>query len=330
MTMTMVRVVRRVSVVALAAGFVVLLTMVGGCKLFRKRPPPLVLPTMPQPQALSGSPWEVCLPNGAVVELVGFAPSPSGGEEWWAPDGQPLAERPYDRPQSDPFGGRTWDNRKAIEMAFRTFMLADGLQGPATSVSMSENMGMGSVIPLDSNGESDWGIGIRAEGILFRADLETVDITIGTAAGEWTTIGRGTIGEDGVIRDFALDDGHGYLRLAIPRRDAPESTTVSAIMDFSLESAFSWRFVVVDKTGVVRPLEECGMDNVTEEGQPTRRLYDFGLSRSVRLRQDTASWWDQVEIRFEIRRFHYATFQNVSLVPGKPTDVRIITGVKGE
>jgi len=308
--------------VLLAVVFLAPLTTVSACKDSRKSATPATQPAVP---TWAGKPWDILLPNGTIVELIGFAQCPSDGQDWWTPDGRPLPERPYEKPKSPPFGDQTWENRKTIEMAYRTRLLGDDRRGPATMISMSENMGVGSATPVGINGLVDFSH--QATAILFRGDQETVDITISTAAGDWTTIGRGTIEGDGIVRNFAIDDGHGDLRLVAPPQGASTGTNVTAIMDFSLEDAASWQFVAVDKAGLTRKLDMCGMSNVTEEGQPSRRRYDLELSTRG---SDIAAWKDQVEIRFDIRKFHYVVFQNVSLVPGKITDVRIVTGVRGE
>ncbi|MHC4181121.1 MAG: M56 family metallopeptidase, partial [Planctomycetota bacterium] len=48
----------------------------------------------------AGQPLKARLADAVTVELVGVAEHPSGGRQWWNPDGTPLAEPPYDE-----FGG---------------------------------------------------------------------------------------------------------------------------------------------------------------------------------------------------------------------------------
>jgi hypothetical protein len=41
------------------------------------------------------SKWRANLPNGASVEFIGLCERPSGGKQWWGPDGSPLGYAPY-------------------------------------------------------------------------------------------------------------------------------------------------------------------------------------------------------------------------------------------
>lgn len=47
------------------------------------------------PESRPPSKWQVTLPSGARVELIGVCESPSGGKAWWNPDGNPLGYAPY-------------------------------------------------------------------------------------------------------------------------------------------------------------------------------------------------------------------------------------------
>ena len=53
------------------------------------------------------SKWQVKLPNGATLAFIGLCESPSGGKDWWGPDGRPLGYvphvnyEPYGRPRED-------------------------------------------------------------------------------------------------------------------------------------------------------------------------------------------------------------------------------------
>jgi len=274
-----------------------------------------------EPLTLTGSPWEVCLPNGAIVELIGLAESPSGGKDWWAPDGLPLAERPYDRPASDAFGGQTWESRKAVEVAFRT-RVPNPEQGSATMYSVSPNSGSGSVVPLDRRGEDLYSL--TAEAVLVPKDQETVTVRVGAAAGEWKTAVRGTLDSGGTMQNITRDEGYGFFQQIFPP-NAPPDSVISVLMDLSWDH-FNWQFIAVDASGKVHRLNGGNLTVVREEGKPPRRRVDFTVSPSDKI----GLWLRNAELRLDIRPFHYAEFQNVSLQPGKKTDVRIVTGIRGK
>jgi hypothetical protein len=48
-----------------------------------------------QQASTSTSKWRVNLPNGVTIEFIGVCENPSGGKQWWGPDGSPLGYRPY-------------------------------------------------------------------------------------------------------------------------------------------------------------------------------------------------------------------------------------------
>ncbi len=267
--------------------------------------------TEPAGVQLNGPPWEVRLPNGVVVELVGLADSPSTGKAWWQPDGRPLADRPYTL-QTAPFGSRTWDDLRAVELAYRV---------------RSSGRSEGGLIRLSAQGKggacvskSESGEAVSADAQLFQKDQETTDIRIGAASGPWKPIGSGVLDGNGAVQSFKLDDGYGVLEFTDPPHGAND-VVFSAIMDESWIN-LNWQFIVTDDTGKAHRLNEASSIDTWVKDRP-------GL-----MHRDFARWWRTdaklVTLRLEVQPIHYAEFQNVSLLPGKKTAVRVVTGICGE
>jgi len=263
---------------------------------------------------IDGPPWKVVLPNGASVELIGLAESPSAGKDWWGPDGRPLAERPY-FPQSDPFGGKTWKDRRALELCYRVNISGPGEN--ATFVSVAGNNGMGTVNPLNERREPNYSV--RAEAVLFPRSQKTTNVRIGAAAGPWKSIASGALDDNGAVQGFKLADGYGFLELKAPRKAA--NVVLSVVMDLSWDD-LSWRFMAQDKAGTAHRLHENTVRDIREEGQPLRRKCDLVL-------EDGTKVSDLATLRLEVRRYQYAEFQNVPLSP-EASKVMVVTGIRGE
>lgn len=261
---------------------------------------------------LKGPPWEVRLPNGVVVELVGLADSPSTGKAWWQPDGRPLADRPYTL-RTAPFGSRTWDDRRAVELAYR--VRSSGRSEGGIIRLSAQSKGSASV------SKSDLGEHVSADAQLFPKDQETTDIRIGAASGPWKPIGSGVLDGKGTVQSFKLDDGYGVLEFTDPPHGAND-VVFSAIMEEESWRNLNWQFIATDNTGKAHRLDVGSSIDAWVKDRP-------GL-----MRRDFHRWWETdarlVTLRLEVQPIHYAEFQNVALLPGKKTAVRVVTGIWGE
>ena len=123
--------------------------------------------------------WQVKLPSGVEVELVGVCGNPSAGQQWWRPDGSPLGSRPYTR-----LGGSVTANNDQLAREF-----AVRLSGPSAPI-----VGNGAVTwqfdpAVASLGGGSWPVEpcvrLDGAGALIPKSSREVTVRVGVAAGPW-------------------------------------------------------------------------------------------------------------------------------------------------
>ncbi|MCY2926213.1 MAG: M56 family metallopeptidase, partial [Planctomycetota bacterium] len=176
------------------------------------------LPTDGKPRA---QPWQVALPCGATVELIGLSESPSQGKPWWRPDGSPLAEAPYAKMGAKAF---PQENQVARECAIRLSNLPNESVGSRWEFRSGSYSG-GS--PVNADGKSI-------------DDLRAIALTT-SAAADRITIRYG----DGNGAAFVLNPRHRFLHLT-----SCTATTVRGLsVDFDPLPFVDGTVVAVDKAG---------------------------------------------------------------------------------
>ena len=253
-------------------------------------------PTAPETDA---SFFKAQLPDGVTVELVGVCEHSSEGKEWWSADGAPLEGAPYEST-----GGTVLpnDSEQAREFAFR-------INGPGNATFRFSAEGSHSHVgPSKPRGPGgDYLYGMRAVASTFPADSPTSHVRLGVAAGTWTVFDSVPVrhiqssshathassheGGGVVLHSPVETDGKTVLHLAHDLLD--RDSRVVAVTDDTTVRAMSWN------TG-----SAGGMSSVR---------YDFNIPLA-----------DINEFQFQTRPFHWVTFRNVSLAPGKKTDVKVV------
>jgi hypothetical protein len=116
--------------------------------------------------------------SGALIEVVGVSPFPSGPETWWRPDGTPLHPAPCDRAEEQISG----ENAVRMSVVVRLARIPDGAnyewsiveaRGGAWGRAMRE----GKPLP-----------GLNVATVLLPADARTCTVRFQVAAGPWKTV----------------------------------------------------------------------------------------------------------------------------------------------
>jgi hypothetical protein len=232
------------------------------------------------------------LPNGVTVELVGVCEHPSGGKQWWRPDGSLLENRPYEK-----CNHHSGSRGSKYELAFRIFNLPDPAFG-WTVKSKEITVSALSEVSKDGRDVPD----IRSAVVGFKEKSDKKDIRLGIAAGPWTGIGHHITGgitttSDGIVFQRAVQDVEGNIVLNI-------------IHNIN-QSEKSYRIVAIDKNGTEYKAHYSG--GVSRPAQPTITETIF---KNLKLSEVK-------EFFFQTRPYVWVEFKNISLRPGVKTDVQI-------
>jgi beta-lactamase regulating signal transducer with metallopeptidase domain len=247
------------------------------------------MPTVPLPE------FTKTLDNGVTVELVGICKHPSEGEQWWRPDGNVLAERPYDRA-----GGKISGSENYYELAFRI----DNLPDPAFGWTIETEGGGSLFSEVVKNGHDVPNLRSMTAG--FNNGTNKGDILFGIATGLWKTIesseGAGAYGSSGSDGAFLFSKPN----------NTEDGATITVTHD-KKSNREDYRIVAVDLNDKVYASSRTNGGSISQLTQTTVYYQNLNL--------------DQIkEFRFQTRPYQWMIFKNVSLQLGRKTDVAIELG----
>jgi hypothetical protein len=124
------------------------------------------------------SKWQVTLSNGARVEFVGVCENPSGGKQWWGPDGSPLGYAPYLNYERY---AALREDRKVYEIAWRIAWPAAGPSGARCSL---EGVRGSFGRQIRDRYGVDIHSGLDAQGYAFEKSRRTTTLRLGVRVGE--------------------------------------------------------------------------------------------------------------------------------------------------
>ncbi len=242
----------------------------------------------------SKPPYIATLSNGVTVELIGVSTNPSVGQPWWKPDGQALAEDPYEKMNGTVNPG---PNEMAREFAIRLD------PPPEESVDVQwrfDPPGSGAGFGAPQKG-GQYVEHLRAGAQTLPGDVSHVRLRIGIAAGPWqnlsTHTGRSHLGQSRDRHIFAWTE-------ALAKEYSTVVTLTHNIQDKTV------RIIAIDNTGASH-----SRARVHHTG--------FGQTHQLTAQFKGISPADVKEFRFQSRPYEWIEFHNVSLKPGHRTQVEI-------
>jgi len=244
--------------------------------------------------------FKATLPCGATIELIGARRT--GTDQWWRPDGTPLAEAPYDSSEGA-------DRSDGYEIALRYANLPEG-----TSGGMDVERGVwGGTIPM-------WHSEVQKPGeplkgvtyvIVSAQELETTTVKVYLATGGWATDHFYPRMSDGWHYDVHSSPTLGAVAFAMPYdKDGRTNATVFHTTDNPHKQDV--RLTALDVANVEHPpafqnggWSSAGLATAYSE-------FDLPL-------EDVAGF------NLQTRPYTRIEFKNVSLHPGKHQKVEIVT-----
>lgn len=256
--------------------------------------------TGPRGDAADSSGLVAKLRNGAVVELVGIRDCAGGDESWWRPDGEALFVAPSDSPS----GFRIARPKTMYDVLFRVEAAAgkafaemkwsDGRKPVPTLV---RKVGYGSRPGSNIARETD---DLFYAVLYLQSEASQAQIDVGVGLDNaWETLGT----LDGRASNATVTVPGAVIQPAREEEGKTVATVSHQIADRSV------RLVAVDRHGFVR--------------QPTKHSYGRGDDGGICEATFELPLAEIQEVRLEVQRLAWVTFQNVSLEAGKKTAVHV-------
>jgi prepilin-type processing-associated H-X9-DG protein len=249
--------------------------------------------------------FKVTLPDGITVELVGVRKP--GSDQWWRPDGTPLAEAPYDSSEE----GRELSN--PYEFAVRYDNLPEGVSG-----------GIG--VKPDKLKPHKAGRPVEEMAYILVSQMpetETVTVRVDLATGEWATeesemLNRGSSGE----WSWHMWPSPTLDAIVGPAMPYEENGRVYATLFYALndprDQKYDARLIAVDLNNVEHQPVGGGGVGWYFNSSTSNALAHIGNEFDLPLKGITA-------FNLQTRPRTWIEFKNVSLRPGKTGEVEIIT-----
>ncbi len=253
------------------------------------------------------------LSNGTSVELLGVTEIPIDTQAWWRPDGSPLNFSPFDRVDMNPADDPNFKGFKYYTTALRLKgrSLAEVEICPSWRFEGAVHGGTAGAFVGDRRLESKKD-GMLAGGAKLSQDVSSTKIGIGIAVGDWCTAITYN------IYGFHKDNGIS-IRIGEPvrmpfERLAHGQHTVGVTHNVNRFEA-QIRLVALDKQGKLHISPSSGSVG-TDNLRQTNATFPDISSEQVK------------EYQFQIRRYEWIEFKNVSLVPGNKTNVQVVVETK--
>src|ERR1019366_5401812 len=244
----------------------------------------------------AAAPFTAIFPDGMKVALLGMNVNPAGNNQWWQPDGTPLARAPYRSGYNNVSG----DFGKPYEFGVR-------LTGapPGTDVSLDTSLYIFRVVSLSSwNGPTP---DITAYATLFAPDEPaTIRFRYGTKSWRKAL----SVKAQDVFTTGATVDGVSFT----PGRDQKDPAGITMVNSVAADLfKQDWRLVALDAKNIVHQ----SMD-VQSNGNM--------LFQTTKFRFRSLKREDVMEYQITTRPYdRWVEFRNVSTQPGVLTDVEVQT-----
>ena len=275
----------------------------------------------PELSTTNSQDYTATLPNGVTVELLGVAEVPESGdyENWWKPDGSPLANRPFKRSTCSV---RKYDNRKHYCFAFSTSG-KNKYGGTLRRMMVASSSGGGSGMMVDEKGQNIYSNTLDHTLELLPVDLDTTEITFGFQGGPWKMLAKATDKPAGVtfegkyfeVTPAKLQNG----KLVVKTYEAFRYDVKDKHIGFGL---------IIEKDGqeTIKSLDMFASDMTDDDEKGIREeVYEIDLTHTEDF---TADMIKDTCIRYF--PFEKVTFKNVSLRPGGETEGEGCDTIRGQ
>lgn len=252
---------------------------------------------VPNDQATEAQyPFVARLPRGT-IELVGICNHPSVGKAWWAPDGAPAQEGPFrTRVRSLQVG----EGQQAWEFVIRTGNLPEGVSFGSWKLTSSKGGSGGTVVSRD---DSDIP-GLRVISTKLPVTAQKTDLSMEVGVDEWLTLDRHTGSSS--LQGLTRNGQSWTFAFAQPVQAGPDIRVTIAYT-----AKPDWQVRTVATTNSGEEIHGPQKLTLTEDmAQSTTTFSNLSLA-------------DIKDFAFQVRPYHSVTFENVSLVPGQETVVKI-------
>ncbi len=251
------------------------------------------------PPDVSNMPFEARLPSGITVQLLGVSENPSQGRPWWRPDGSPLPQRPYDA-----FKGRVFADESHVAREFA--VLLHNLLSEPVGTRLEFRPAYSAAATGHPRLAPGYAGKLDAMAVSLPAQA-TVTVRFGVADGPWTTV-RESNGNTGAV---------GTNKLSTVFSQAVEmGGSVAISVSHNINGPES-RVIAIGKDG-----REYTASSVSGGGA--------GDFHQIMVAFSELSLRDVEKFCLQTRPYQWVEFRNVSLEPGKKTDVQIVASPEAE
>ena len=242
-------------------------------------------------------PFIAHLPQGS-IELLGICEHPSAGKDWWAPDGSPAQEGPFDTG-----GARSTVHKgqQAREFVIRARDLPTDASCTGWKISSSIASACGALA-------SDDGRDLRDLSMLSATlpdGVQCTHLSIGVGLDEWTTLGEHA--PEGRSTQSMSRDGQAWTFSFLNAVQVGADTQIT--VGHTINRDWQIRTVALTDAGeqVSGPSKRMGAGDMSHI---TTTFANLSLDNIKRF-------------TFQVRPYHWVEFRNVSLAPGQKTTVQI-------
>ncbi len=240
---------------------------------------------------ISNSQFVATLPNGVTVELIGICEHPSQGKQWWRPDGSFIG---VDRFRNYDFGDAIIAENNQFLRIFALRFNDDVLQDMRLSWDLNNSRG--------SRYQPDYidkeAMKLRAIQVIeavFAEDIQSTNLKVGIATGQWKTVAAGAPGDRGAYTNENITD-----RDVIYHEARQENGYVHMSATHLLGKNYDCRIIARGKDGKL--YEPRKYSNHGDEMRECKSEFDIPL--------------EQVKFfHLQARQYEWCEFKNVSLQP---------------
>ena len=254
-----------------------------------------------QVNAQKSNRFEATLSNGVTVELAGVCEHPSAGKQWWRPDGTLMDTHQFrDYDYDDALTVKEDEYARLLALKFDDDVVHD-IQ---ISSSLEDSRGR-RFAPDYSDRKRRIRRPIQVILAAFRETTESTNLRLGIAAEPWKTVSAGTHG-----RSVAYARDSIAQRAIIYSEAIEKNGRICITATHLVDAGYDCRIYARGKGGeVYEPLKYSNGGGGTEM-HLCKSEFDIPLEK--------IGWF-----HLQARPFQWVTFKNISLQPGKETDVQI-------